>query len=263
MLPDGFVGMEEKKYIICEKLRAVSIVGLVGMCGIGKTTLSMCVYNSQAEFYEETCFLQDVRSRDVASVQKELLQQLCGITLDITECVTLNHLRRIRECITGRKVLMVIDDVENFKTLIDLQVPAFRYGSSGSKVIVTGRNRRVFGNYVSNEGLKKVEIMEVEGLNDAQALQLFRHHAFNGVDCEDDEMKDFKDLTVDIVKACRGLPLSLKVIGRHLGTRDVHSIEMRKGIWEETLGKLQEANLSDGGDDIEILCMKLRTTYED
>jgi len=58
VLPNGLVGMDDDKMkIICEKLGAVSIFGLVGMGGIGKTTISKFVYNSQAKFYDKTCFL--------------------------------------------------------------------------------------------------------------------------------------------------------------------------------------------------------------
>jgi shikimate kinase len=59
-------------------LQKIPIVGLVGMGGIGKTALSKKVYHLFHEKYDRFNFLEDVKSRQIKDVQKQLLQDFCG-----------------------------------------------------------------------------------------------------------------------------------------------------------------------------------------
>jgi ABC-type glutathione transport system ATPase component len=59
-------------------LQKESIVALVGMGGIGKTTLNKKMYHLFHNQYEKSSFLEDVKSKDINDV-KENFYKICVI----------------------------------------------------------------------------------------------------------------------------------------------------------------------------------------
>ncbi|XP_059064075.1 disease resistance protein Roq1-like [Cryptomeria japonica] len=201
----------------------VKITGIVGMGGSGKTTLAKELFNINFSSFERCSFVSDVR--DAASrnalldKQKKLLTDL-GVhhlsfdSVDEGKAVLGNRLG-------SHRGLIVLDDVDHIDQLNALLPNKDNLGSE-SMVIVTSRELGVLKLW----GLSC--IYKMPGLNRSHAEQLFCWHAF----LQHFPPTGFETLVQDFLKACNGLPLSLKVLGAQLYG------EKSKDYWKSLLNKL-------------------------
>jgi hypothetical protein len=141
-LPRYEVALKDNANAINSLLQKESIVALVGMGGIRKTTLSKKVYHLFHSQYEKSSFLENVKSKDINDVKKKLLQDLCDKELRKDENVD-KYLDEIKQCMISKKVLVVADDVDITKSLEDLQLFIDKDATNvdcKSKVLVNCRN---------------------------------------------------------------------------------------------------------------------------
>ncbi|KAH8967373.1 hypothetical protein BDL97_03G075100, partial [Sphagnum fallax] len=249
-LPRYEVALEDKANAIYSLLQNESIVALVGMGGIGKTTLSKKMYHLFHNQYEKSSFLEDVKSKDVNDVKKKLLQDLCDRKLHKDEDVD-EYLDEIKQCMISKNVLVVVDDVDITKNLEDLQLLIDKDATNvncKSKVLVNCRNWQILKNHVRESAKVDMALLEEE-----KARELFMLHAFkhgNRV------TNDLKIISMDIIKACGGLPLSLEVLGCYLC--NIQDLE----IWKGALHELKGGRNITGSSDNEMLWKTLRISYD-
>jgi predicted ATP-dependent serine protease len=97
-------------------LQKESIVALVGMGGIGKTTLSLKMYHLFHNQYETFSFFEDAKLKDINNVKEKLRQDLCDKKLCKDDDVD-KYLDQIKQCMISKKQLVVVDDVDMKKNL--------------------------------------------------------------------------------------------------------------------------------------------------
>ncbi|XP_054811919.1 putative disease resistance RPP13-like protein 1 [Prosopis cineraria] len=200
----------------------LSVISVVGMGGSGKTTLAQLVYNDrrmkdQFQLKAWVCVSEEF---DVFRITKTILSAL---DCPITEHEDLNQLQlKLQEKLTGKKLLLVLDDVWNDQKsdLESLQVP-FRSGASGSKILVTTRDKKVASAMVS------VEVHRIALLNEEDGWKLFEEHAFKNNDAS--LCSSLQAIGKKIIEKCDGLPLAIKSLGSLLQTK------FSENYWNEIL----------------------------
>ncbi len=240
------VGLEETSKELIETLnqmeKDVAVLSLVGMGGIGKTTLAKEIYRrfEKNDTFEKKSFLMDVKESAILDLQKQLARDL--FREDVTSMGGFN------ECfnrIMDRKVLIVIDDIDQ-KDQFDKLLPDINKLGPASRVIITSRDSNVVNNIMKNGNCKYFK-HEMALLSTTDSRHLFNWHAFHSADAND----GFQELAKKVADACCRLPLALEVIGCFLfDKREEFDL---KSTWPQTLKTLSKE---------ENILKKLKVSYD-
>ncbi|XP_070675951.1 TMV resistance protein N-like [Malus domestica] len=189
----------------------VRMVGLWGIGGIGKSTIAKAVYNLISHNFEGSCFLSSVgessmTDKGLAKLQKTLLYEiLLGDKLKVANVdkgITL-----IKERLSSKRILLVLDDVNDMKQLHCLAGGSDGWFGVGSRIIITTRDKKLLTAQHHN-----ILIYEVKELNDHESLELFSWNAFKSKG----PLDGYAELADHAIRCAQGLPLVLRVLGSHL-----------------------------------------------
>ncbi len=212
------IELEEAIANVERRLADNHMVALVGMGGIGKTTLMKKLYCQMHADFKKSSFLENIKANDIVEVQKKLIMDLYGLKLqDPTTYLTCT-----KKCWTKMKVLIIIDDISEIQIieLLGKDMDGIRRSENGSRIIMVGQNWRDFESVVCEDGK-----FEMELLNKKQAMEFFSLKAFRG----SVSPHDVASIANEVVDACNGLPLSLDVMGVWFSTKK-NSTRMERGF---------------------------------
>ncbi|CAI0413157.1 unnamed protein product [Linum tenue] len=205
----------------------VTMVGLYGIGGIGKTTLAKAVYNKILHHFDRCSFVENIRETQqqndgILKIQKKIIEDVLRKEESVVDVS--KGRRIITDRVSQFKVLIVLDDVDEKFKLDEILGNPLGF-VSGSRFIVTSRNCKL----LSTLNEDRCKLYEVQALSPSHSLQLFSKHAFK----KDSPPPEYEMLSNDIVSTMGGLPLTLEVVGSLLHREE-------KPIWEAKLKQLRE-----------------------
>lgn len=215
-----------KEKFCFESNEVTQFVAIVGMPGIGKTTLAKKLFEDWRGNFLHTMFLDDVREKSKSlgfhRLEEDLMYGLNKSNYGANDLKKVeNPLKSLKDELRKSKVFIVLDDVSE-KSQIEKILDGRTWLRDGSKILITTNSYSVV------EGTA-YETYLVPGLSDTDALDYFKKHAFSG-SCE----PSFTKLAKEFVDYSRGHPLSLKVLGNELRGRQM-------AYWESVLGTLAKS----------------------
>ncbi|TYH21562.1 hypothetical protein ES288_A04G054000v1 [Gossypium darwinii] len=215
-LMDGtveYVGRANEKQEMLELLKSnnsdgVCVLSIVGMGGMGKTTLAQLVYNDTSikECFDHKAWVCVSDDFDAVNITKTILKSIDAGSHDDNDFNLLQV--KLKEKLSGKRFLLVLDDIWN-ESYTDWTILRAPFGA-GTKIIVTTRLEKVSSNVDS------VKAFKLDKLSHHDCLSIFAQHALKARNF--DGHLRFKELGENIVRRCNGLPLAAKALGSLLRT---------------------------------------------
>ncbi|GLT87572.1 hypothetical protein SLE2022_056510 [Rubroshorea leprosula] len=181
-----------------------SVIPIVGMGGIGKTTLAGLIYNDDKlkdrfGLRAWVCVSEDF---DVHRITRAILEHVTRENCNLKELTPLQE--RLQDKLSGQKFLLVLDDIwnENYELWENLRRP-FLAGAPGSKIIITTRNKDIGRMIRADDTVCNLSLLE-----DDDCLSLFAQIALGAKNF--DEYPNLEEVGGKFVKKMRGIAIGYK-----------------------------------------------------
>ncbi|XP_027364311.1 putative disease resistance protein RGA1 [Abrus precatorius] len=211
------IGREQDKKNIIELLLqdddggSLSVIPIVGIGGLGKTTLAKTVFNDNSihesfELKMWVCVSDDFEHKQMLI---KILNSAPNLNQQNYKDLEMEQLQNhVRNMLDGKKFFLVLDDVWNEDRVKWVELKGLiQIGAKGSKVLVTTRSHSI----AAMMGTKPSYSYPLEGLSEVDSMTLFIKWAF-----QEGEEKKYPELLLigkEIAKKCRGLPLAVRTLG--------------------------------------------------
>ncbi|KAI7988114.1 Disease resistance protein RPM1 [Camellia lanceoleosa] len=254
------VGIEMPKRQLMEWLvqggSGLKAISVVGMGGLGKTTLVKKVYDAAAvkKHFNSHAWLTVSESFGVEDLLKDMIQQLFREIMQPVpvgvETMSINRLKCLaNDFLQQRRYVVVFDDVWNVNAW-----EAIKYvlpnNNCGSRVILTTRFTHIASTCCEETNGHVYDLMP---LSQEESWTLFCNKTFRGNLCP----PNLKQISLRILKRCEGLPLAIVVISGVLATKDRSRIDEWEMLYRSLGAELE------GNDKLKSMKKALSLSYND
>ncbi|WMV23026.1 hypothetical protein MTR67_016411 [Solanum verrucosum] len=210
---------EESKFIgqlLNQHESELDVISIVGMPGLGKTTLANKVYNNTlvASHFKIRAWCTVSQKYNKSKVLQEILQQVTssevkGREVDLAE--------KLRRALYDKRYLIVLDDVWDIATG-EMLIACFPNLKRGDRVILTIQISKV-GSQVKC----RTDPIDLQVLTPEKSWELFEKRVFGEGSCP----AELSNVGHQIVKKCKGLPLAIVLIAGVI----VRGKKKEKNLW--------------------------------
>ncbi|XP_077215883.1 putative disease resistance protein RGA3 [Tasmannia lanceolata] len=184
----------------------ISVIPIVGIGGLGKTTLAQFIYNDKrvGDHFPVQGWVCVSDDFDIRGLTKAIMESVTKKPCDLNEIDPLQV--SLKEELSGKRFLLVLDDVwnENHSDWDRLQSP-LSSGANGSRIIITTRSSEV------SRIMGTIPAYNLGCLDEDDSWSLFTRRAF--IVGSSDVPPNLVAIGKKIVKKCNGLPLAIEALG--------------------------------------------------
>ncbi|KAL8506833.1 hypothetical protein ACS0TY_017648 [Phlomoides rotata] len=210
--PDHIYGRDGEKEMIVDILvkevkdcESLSVLPIIGVGGLGKTTLAQFVYNDErvSGHFDTKLWVCVSDDFDLKAILKAIIESAAGVRSDLENTDSLQ--RRVRQELFEKRYILILDDVwnENQEDWVKLK-SVLACGSIGSSIVVTTRLKKVA------DIMKTLPSHCLTMLSEEECWLLFKLRAFGQ---ENEQHLNLETIGRRIVKKCGGVPLAAKALG--------------------------------------------------
>ncbi|KAL1080085.1 hypothetical protein V6Z11_D10G266800 [Gossypium hirsutum] len=226
----GYEEFESRRSIlngIMEALKddSVSVVGVHGMGGIGKTTLVKEIARKvKGKLFDSVVIATVTQAIDIEKIQNQIADFL---GLKFEEQSMVGKAFRLRERLMEKRILVVLDDIWEKLDIEEVGIP-LGDEHKGCKLLLTSRELNVLLN-----GMDAQKNFPIGVLNEKEAWALFNKMAGNCV-----ESCDLKPIAMEVAKKCAGLPIAIATVAGALRNKRLFE-------WKNALRELERPSSSN------------------
>ncbi|XP_052477539.1 disease resistance protein At4g27190-like [Gossypium raimondii] len=198
---------------------SVSVVGVHGIGGIGKTTLVKEIARKvKDKLFDSVVIATVTQAIDIEKIQNQIADFL---GLKFEEQSMVGKAFRLRERLKKEeRILVVLDDIWEKVDIEEVGIP-LGDEHKGCKLLLTSRELNVLSNEMDAQ-----KNFPIGFLNEKEAWDLFKKMAGN---C--DESCDLKPIAMEVAKKCAGLPIAIATVARALRNKKLFEWKMLHENW--------------------------------
>ncbi|CAM0878794.1 unnamed protein product [Alopecurus aequalis] len=207
--------------------QSLKILSIIGMGGLGKSALAKAVYDKMQAKYRPRAFVTVGQNADVKIVLKNILTE-CRKDAENMEHLDVPQLiNQLQDLLKYKRYFIVIDDIWDSEAWNAIS-SAFPRNNRGSRVITTTRILDVADACV----YAKKYLYPIKSLDDDDSRRLFFRRIFGPKETCPEALKD---ISVDILKRCGGMPLAINSIASLLAGEQESSWDYVSKNWSAVI----------------------------